>query len=138
MTSFLLDTNVISELTKPSPEADVLSFLTEETDLWIPAITLYELEFGVQDLPQGRRREQLHSAILAILAGFDNRILSLGREEAEEAAILQVLAKSNGYNVGLADCLIAGTARVHDLVVVTRNVRDFDPLSVSILNPWPQ
>ena len=138
MTGFLLDTNVISELTKPSPEAQVLAFLTEEPDLWIPAITLYELRFGVQDLLLGRRREQLQSAILAILVDFGSRVIPLGREEAEEAAILQAFAKSTGNNIGLADCLIAGTARVHDLCVVTRNVKDFDPLDVAIHNPWPQ
>ena len=137
MTSFLLDTNVISELTKPIPEAQVQAFLTVETDLWIPAITLYELEFGVQDLPQGRRREQLHNSILTILSSYANRIIPLGRQEAEEAAKLQAIAKSTGNNISLADCLIAGTAKVYDLCVVTRNVRDFAPLSVTIHNPWP-
>ena len=137
MTGFLLDTNVVPELAKPSPEAQVLAFLAAEANLWIPAITLYELQFGVKDLPEGRRREQLQSAIWAILADFGNRVIPLGREEAESAATLQALAKKTGYSVGLADCLIAGTATYHDLCVVTRNVRDFAPLSVTIHNPWP-
>ena len=138
MTRFLLDTNVISELTKPRPEHQVLAFLAEETDLWIPSVTLYELQFGVHGLPQGRRRDQLRDSIVAILANYENRVISLGREEAEVAATLQASARTTGQTVGLADCLIAGTATVHDLCIVTRNVRDFEPLPVTIYNPWPQ
>ncbi len=53
-------------------------------------------------------------------------------------AVLQAGARRSGENVGLADCLVAGTAKVHDLCIVTRNVKDFAHLAVAIHNPWPQ
>ena len=137
MTGYLLDTNVISELTKPTPEAQVIEFLTANEDFWLPSIVMYELEFGLQILPEGKRREQLRSLQSSLLEEYADRIIPIGQREAEMTAILQADARRSGDNISLADCLVAGTARVHDLIVVTRNVRDFAPLSVTILNPWP-
>ena len=137
MNGYLLDTNVISELTKVAPEPRVLAFLSEQQDLWLPAIVMYELEFGLQILPQGRRREQLRTLQSSILNEYGDRIISIGRREAEMTAILQAEARRSGHTINLADSLVAGTAKVHDLCVVTRNVKDFDPLSVAIHNPWP-
>ena len=137
MTGYLLDTNVISELTKVAPEAQVIEFLSANDDLWLPSIVMYELEFGVQILPEGRRRGNLRSLQSSLLEEYEDRILPIGQREAEMTAILQAEANKAGQTVALADCLIAGTARVHDLCVVTRNVRDFAPLSVTIHNPWP-
>ena len=138
MTGYLLDTNVISELTKPAPEAQVLEFLVANNDLWLPAIVMYELEFGLQILPEGRRLDQLRSLQSTLLGEYEDRIIPIGRREAEMTAILQADARKAGQTVALADSLVAGTARVHDLCVVTRNVKDFDPLDVVIHNPWPQ
>ena len=136
MNGYLLDTNVISELTKVAPEPKVVNFLTDNDDLWLPAIVMYELEFGLQILLHGRRLEQLRTLQSSVLNEYEDRIISIGRREAEMTAILQAEARRSGYTVNLADSLVAGTARVHDLCVVTRNVRDFEPLSVTILDPW--
>ena len=138
MTGYLLDTSVILELTKPDPEVQVIEFLNANDDLWLPAIVMYELEFGLQILPEGRRRERLRSLQSSLLDENENRIIPIGHGEAEMTAILQAEARRSGDNISLADCLVAGTARVHDLIVVTRNVRDFAPLSVTIHNPWIQ
>ena len=138
MTGYLLDTNVISELTKAAPEPQVIEFLSSSDDLWLPAIVLYELEFGLQILPEGRRLDQLSSLQSTLLEEYEDRIIPIGRIEAEMTAILQADARKAGYAVSLADCLIAGTAKVHDLCVVTRNVKDFEPLGVSLLDPWVQ
>jgi len=137
VTGYLLDTNVISELTKPTPEAQVIEFLTANEDFWLPSIVMYELEFGLQILPEGRRREQLRSLQSSLLEEYEDRIIPIGQREAEMTAFLQADARRSGDNISLVDCLVAGTARVHDLIVVTRNVRDFAPLSVTIHNPWP-
>ena len=138
MTGYLIDTNVISELTKPAPETQVIEFLTNNDDLWLPAIVMYELEFGLQTLPEGRRLERLRSLQSSLVEEYEDRIIPIGQREAEMTAILQAEARRSGENIGLADCLIAGTARVHDLCVVTRDVKDFDPLHVAIHHPWPQ
>ncbi|MDE2779236.1 MAG: PIN domain-containing protein [Chloroflexota bacterium] len=136
MTGYLLDTNVISELTKPAPEAQVIEFLTANDDLWLPSIVMYELELGLQILPDGGRRERLRSVQSSLLEEYKDRIIPIGQREAEMTAILQADARKAGQTVALADALVAGTARVHDLIVVSRNVRDFAPLSVTIHNPW--
>ena len=138
MTGYLIDTNVISELTRPDPETEGIEFLTTNGDLWLPAIVMYELEFGLQVLPEGSRLERLRSLQSALLEEYEDRIIPIGQREAEMTAVLQAEARRSGENVGLADCLIAGTARVHDLCIVTRNVKDFAPLAVAIHNPWPK
>lgn len=137
MTGYLLDTNVLSELTKAAPEPQVIEFLSSNGDTWLPAIVMCELEFGLQILPEGRRLDQLRSLQSALLEEYEDRIIPIGRREAEMTAILQADARKAGYTVSLADALVAGTARVHDLIVVSRNVKDFDPMSVTIYNPWP-
>ena len=138
MTGYLLDTNVISELTKVAPEAQVVDFLATNDDLWLPSIVMYELEFGLQILPEGRRRERLRALQSSLIEEYEDRIIPIGQREAEMTAILQAEARRSGDSISLADCLVAGTARVHDLIVVTRNVSDFSPLAVTIHNPWPQ
>lgn len=135
MTGYLLDTNVISELTKVAPEAQVVDFLTTSDDLWLPSIVMYELEFGLQILPEGRRREQLRSLQSSLLEEYEDRIIPIGQREAEMTAILQADARKAGQTVASADSLVVGTARVHDLIDVSRNVRDFALLSVTIHNP---
>ena len=135
MTGFLLDTNVISELSRIAPEPKVVSFFTENEDCWLPSIVMYELEFGLQILPAGNRLRQLRTLHRSIINEYEDRIIPIGRREAEMTAILQADARKAGHTVALADSLVAGTARVHDLIVVTRNYTDFEPLSVTILNP---
>ena len=135
MSGFLLDTNVVSELTKDRPEARVVAFLNEEQDFWLSAIVLHELEFGLQVLPPGRRREQLRMLQHAVLSEYETHIIPLGRAEAEVAAMLRAEARRAGRNL-YGDALIAGTAKVHNLCVATRNVGDFEDMDVEIMNPW--
>ena len=135
MSGFLLDTKVISELTKDRPEAQVVAFLTEQQDFWLSAIVMHELEFGVELLPQGRRRERLRAAQAVVLNEYEDRIIPLGRAEAEVAAMLRAAARWAGRNL-YGDALIAGTAKVHNLCVATRNVGDFEDMDVEIMNPW--
>lgn len=79
MSGFLLDTNVISELTREAPDARVMAFLNEQTDLWLSAVVIHELEFGIQLLPAGRRRERLRTAQETALNEYADRIIPLGR-----------------------------------------------------------
>ncbi len=138
MSGYLLDTNVISELTRPSPEPGVVSFLTGQNDLWLSAIVIHELDFGLNLLPEGRRRERLRETLEAIVEEYEERILPLGRVEAEWAGQLRAQSHRRGRVLGLGDALIAGTAAAQDLAIVTHNVRDFDGLGLDIFNPWQQ
>ena len=136
MSGFLLDTNVLSELTKDAPHPHVVSFLTGQDDLWLPSLVIHELEYGVRLLPRGRRRDQLHAVIAGIVSEYDDRILPLDRKAAEYAAQLRAQARSLGRALELGDALIAGTARSNLLTLATRNVSDFDYVEVTVFNPW--
>ena len=136
MNGFLLDTNVVSELTKSRPHAPVVSFLTATTDLWLSTIVTHELELGIRLLPPGRRRDRLDVAVKEMLAGYGGRILSVDRTVSRHAAQLRARARRSGRTLHLGDGLIAGTAVAHDLILVTRDIDDFAELDMQILNPW--
>ncbi len=137
MTDYALDTNVVSEPTKDIQNPRVISFLREQTaSLGIPSVVVHELEYGIQLLPQGRRRNRLRAMVEGIVSSFSNRILPLERSGSEWAAIYRAQARRDGRLLRLSDALIAGIAKANDLSVVTRNVRDFDGLDIEIVNPW--
>ena len=136
MSGYLIDTNVVSELTKTLPDSGVVAFLSEHDDLWLSSVVLHELEFGLLSLPEGRRRDDLQQVLSDFIAEFDDRILPLERIEAEWAARLRAGAHLSGRVLHLGDALIAGTAKAHGLSVATRNVKDFDGLDVNVANPW--
>lgn len=136
MSGFVLDTNVLSEMTRGEPDSRVTAFLAEGSDLWIPTIVLHELEFGIQVLPTGRRRDRLAVALAGIIAEHRERILPLERDAAELAAVLRAWARREGRVLSLADALVAGTAMANGLAVATRNVSDFTDLGIDVLNPW--
>lgn len=136
MTGFLLDTNVVSELTRERPAPRVISFLSEQPDLWLTTLVLHELEYGLELLPPGARRDGLEAVLAAFIAEYDDRILPLDRIAAEWAARFRARAHRSGQVLDLGDALIAGTAKAHDLSLATRNVRDFDRVDVDVVNPW--
>ena len=136
MTGFLLDTNVISELTKDDPDSRVVRFLDDQGDLWLSSVVVYEMEYGLATLPQGRRWARLRALQADILAAFDDRLLSLDLSGARWAAELQAQARHAGRTVDVGDALIAGTAKAHGLAIATRNVRDFQGMDLHIVNPW--
>ena len=136
MNGFLLDSNVVSEAIKPRPEPRVLSFVRSASEVWLSAIVLHELEFGIRRLEPGRRRTHMRTALDAYLARYAHRVLPVEDVEAVIAAAMRVEAQRAGRVLHVADALIAGTARAYGLTVVTRNVRDFEALDVDVLNPW--
>ena len=94
------------------------------------------MEFGLNLLPPGRRREELRTALSSYVELYADFILPVTRVEAEQAALLRVQAQRGGRVLHLADALIAGTAIVHNLMLATRNVKDFAALDVDVVNPW--
>ncbi len=133
----LLDTNVISELRRPErtdPKVLAWAATCHPEDLFLSAITILEIEVGVLTIA---RRDAVQGAILRawleqrILPGFDGRILGVDVDVARRCAELHVPDPRPER-----DALIAATALVHRMTVVTRNVVDFQPLGVGLLNPW--
>ena len=136
---FLLDTSVVSELLRPSPDAGVETRVgdLQATDLYFSAIGEAELRYGVAILPTGRRQAALLSAIDAILReDFVNRILPFDSHAAREFADIAAARRSAGRTVAPSDCQIAAIARSRDMTVVTRNVRHFAHMDIEVVNPW--
>ena len=136
MSGYLLDTNVISELTKEEPSPAVIDFLNAHDDLWLPVTVVEELELGVQLLPEGRRRAALRAWLTEVLAEFGDRISPVARRETEWAAAFQARVHRSGGELDLGDALIAGTAMANEMAIVTRNARDFEGLGIEVINPW--
>ena len=136
MSSYLLDTNVVSETTKSNPNPNVAAFTAANSDLWLCSIVIHELEFGLRLLPPGRRRDVKRAAHIEFVTIYQDRILPVERSAAERAARFRARSRRTGLTVALGDTLIAGTAAIHDLTVATRNVRDFEKLAAEVINPW--
>ena len=132
---YLVDANVLSEATRPRPDSAVVRWLeNNEPELVIDAIVFSELAVGVESLPKGRRRERLE----AWFDGFQETIECLPWDSAtgREWARLVVELRRRGRKMPLVDSMIAATARVHNLTIVSRNVRDFEPAGVEVVDPF--
>ena len=138
MNGLLLDTNVVSELTRAIPNPLVTAFISQRDDLWLASLVIYELEVGMMLLPPGRRRDRIALANTRIVSAFKGRILPLDRAGAEWAARFHTDGRQRGRPISVSDALIAGTAMANDLTLVTRNVRDFEGLGVDMVNPWDE
>ena len=136
MEGLLLDTNVVSELIRPRPEARVVTFVRQAVDAWLSSVTLHELAYGAERSPDPARKAKLDAWIAQITAEFADRIIAVDKHIAERSGRLRALAAAQGRPVLPLDALIAATAVFGGLTVVTRNVKDFEALGVPILNPW--
>lgn len=137
--SYLLDTNAISEWVKPRPDPGIVQWLDEidEDRTHLSVITLGELRKGVDRLVGGRRRDRLDEWLTSELPDrFGERMLSVDAAIADEWGRLLARAESAGTPVAGIDALIAATAKVHGLKVVTRNVAHFRPTGVEVISPW--
>ncbi len=137
--SVLLDTNVVSELLRPSPDLAVESWIAARpaTELHFSAVGEAELRYGVLILPTGRRRDALALAIEGILReDFDGRILPFDSAAARAYADIAATRRSAGRIVAPADGQIAAIARARGMAVATRNVRDFEDTGIEVVDPW--
>ena len=137
--SYLLDTNAISEWVKPRPDPGIARWLDEvdEDRTYLSVITLGELRKGVDRLADGKRRDRLDDWLTNDLPDrFGDRVLPVDNPIADECGRLLASAETAGTTIGGIDGLIAATAKVHDLQVVTRNVAHFRHTGADIICPW--
>lgn len=139
MKKYLLDTNVISEIVRPTPDANVIAWLEGQTEstLFISAITLGELAKGIAALEEGKKKDRLlHWLKTAVTNRFSGRTLPFD----DQAAILWGEWNGNGLHSGrvypILDSQIAAVAARFECTLVTRNTKDMDGLPVGSLNPW--
>lgn len=136
--SFLLDTNVISEMTRKRPEPRVQTWLESRgaETLFLSAITIGEIRKGALLADAAKRKRLLDWIEQTLKPQFDGRILPLDTAVLEKWADIQAALQRRGKSLPLLDGLIAATAAAHDLTVATRNGADFRPAGVRVLNPW--
>ena len=136
--AYLLDTNVVSEQTKPQPNIGVLDWLENHlvSETYLSVVTLGEIEQGILLLGNTKRARAYRVWLENLDQEFDGRILDVSRLVQKNWAELTCLAIQKGKSVGYADSLIAATALTHNLTVVTRNTSDFQNVMKKLFNPW--
>lgn len=137
--SFLLDTNVLSEPTRPRPDPGVIGWLAsaDEDDVFISAISIAELRHGIERLSAGKKRTRLDEWLeRELYQRFETRILPVDSHVADLCGRLTARSENKGRPMELADACIAATALLHGLTLVTRNVSDFVAVVDSMLSPW--
>jgi predicted nucleic acid-binding protein len=134
----LLDTNVISEFTKPHPSQPVQLWFQRQdiADLATTSITEGELYYGVERMPEGRRKLETGRAYDAILGALGGGIYAFDRAASREFARIGAQRIRAGFEADTADCQIAAIASVLGASIATRNVADFAHTGVAIIDPW--
>ncbi len=132
---YLVDANVLSEMTKPKPAMQVMEWLRDHDHVsMVNPIILGELEYGILSLPAGKRRTRLHQWYQAGLKRL--HILDLDSHTATIWAVMLAELKRKGRAMPVKDSLIAATALQHGLTVATRNIAHFEPAGVEAINPF--
>jgi len=135
----VFDTNVLSELMRPTPNTVITSWGAERatSSLHFTAVSEAELRYGLAIMPPGRRRNGLAEGLERMLRiGFANRILPFDSAAASSYAEIAAARRAIGRPMPEADCPIAAIARSRDVAVVTRNVRNFADAGIDVIDPW--
>ena len=136
----LLDTNVLSELMRPSPNPAVVQWLDSRPDaeIWICSVTMAEIRLGIALLPQGKRTKALHAATEQMLEeDFAGRCLPFDCQAAAHYARIVATRQLQGLPVSVEDAQIASVALTGGLALATRNTKDFAAINgLQVVNPW--
>ena len=139
MSGYLLDTNVISELTKLQPESKVVSWFqsTSEELLYLSVLAIGEIRKGINLLPRSNKRVLLESWLANdLVLRFAGRIIEVNLDIAERWGLISAQAKIAGTPLAVIDGLMAATALHHNLTLVTRNTKNVQVAGINTLNPW--
>jgi toxin FitB len=138
---FLLDTCVVSELVRPRPDPGVVAWMRgqDEETLFLSVLTIGELRKGVEKLDPGARKSRLDAWLSSELpARFARRLVPVDASVATEWGRLLGRSERTGTVLPVVDALVAATARVHGLCVVSRNLRDLERCEADVVNPWQE
>jgi toxin FitB len=139
VTGWLLDTNVLSELRKPRPEKKVLAFVAAQPLdlLYISTVTLSEIRFGIELVPDAARRSDLTGWLThKVRPMFERRVLPISEDVMFKWRLLVEAGRKAGHTFSQPDLIIAATGQHHGLTVVSRDTSEFVKARVPVLNPW--
>jgi predicted nucleic acid-binding protein len=135
----ILDTNVLSAMMQTTLNERVVAWLDKQarTSMWTTSVTTFEIRFGLQILPTGKRRSLLTRTFEAVLRDdIGGRVAPFDTAAAQYSADLLASRHKKGLPVELRDTMIAGIALACHATLATRNVLHFEDLSVPVVNPW--
>jgi toxin FitB len=136
----IADTNVVSELMLPVPSERVRTWITEQRvqdEVWLTAVNVAEIVYGIELLPKGKRRDDLLLAAEAMLATeFVDRILPFDEPAARAFGEIAAARRLLGRPISEFDAQIASIARTNDATLATRNTTDFEACGIRLANPW--
>lgn len=139
MTKWLLDTNIISELRRPKPEPKVIAFVRGQPleALYVSEVTLAEIRFGIELLPEATRRAELNDWLThKVRPMFGERVLPISEDIMFKWRLLVEEGRKAGHTFSQPDLIIAATAQHHGLTVVSRDTKEFVTARVDVFNPW--
>ncbi|WP_229258392.1 type II toxin-antitoxin system VapC family toxin [Duganella rivi] len=132
-----MDTNVLSELMRSTPDDNVLEYIETITDIAITAITVGEIQHGITRLPDGRRKSSLQAAFQAMLnEELSGRVLPYDQAAAVCYGELVTKREKIGQPISMADGQIAAICLSHQARLATRNIKDFNHIGLNLVNPW--
>jgi predicted nucleic acid-binding protein len=137
----LLDTDVVSDLMLSQPDARVVAWLNSQPALsvWTTAVTVYEIRFGLASMAAGKRRAALITSFERLLNDvIQERIASFDHAAAVHGAVLAAAAKTTGRPRDARDTMIAGIVLANHATLATRDVRHFEDIARSVVNPWEE
>lgn len=139
--AYLLDTNVLSEMMRTAPNERVAGFLdrTREDGHAISAVTVWEIEYGIRSLNDGKRRRDLKRMFDGVLADlFEDRVFAWDGSDAKGCAEIMEDRRRAGRALDdhFPDAMIASTARARNLTLVTRNTAEFEGAGLTLVDPW--
>lgn len=135
----ILDTNVLSELLRSTPDSKVLGWLNKMPgeSVWVSSITVFEVRDGLEAMAPGRRRRRLEDEFSQVLdEDLDGRVLDFDRAAADAAGVIAARQRRAGRSVEIRDVQIAGVASARKATLATRNIRHFQGLGLTLTNPW--
>jgi len=135
----VLDTNVVSEFMRTRPDETVVKWLESQPsdEIWTTTITVYEIQHGLNILPDGKRKRGLiHQFELALQLDFADRILDFNSAAALAAAEISAEYKKQGQGADVRDMQIAGIVAAKNWALATRNTKDFRLANITLVDPW--
>ena len=137
--SYLIDTNVLSELRRPKPKAKVVAFISAQPleSLFISAVTFAEIRFGIEMLDDIQKRAVLGDWLnVQLRPMFDNRVLPISEDVMFKWRLLVESGRRKGHTFSQPDLIIAATALQHGLTIVSRDVGGYEKTGALLLDPW--
>lgn len=134
----VVDTNVVSELMRGAPSRVVAAWVRAHrpTDLYMTSITLAEIGFGIERLPDGRRKDELKTTADEVFSRFVEHVLAFDAAAAKEYAGIVGHRDRAGTPIDGFDAQIASICRARDGALATRNVKDFEDTGIDLIDPW--